>query len=365
MPSLSKAAEAPVVILGAGATKACGGALTDEILPAAFKTLGAETDSLSVLDEFLTEKFYLPPVSNRRDQDYPSLPVLLSLVDTAIDRKHAFGRRWPPDRVRQVRASTEYAIFTVLKNTLKALPSGSNHHERLLRFLPKSQKPTVISLNYDIIIDNTYARLGTERNRTSGVLHMPDYGTEVAPSRGRQSRSYGNLLKIHGSLHWLYCPSCSRLRVNIARTRAYFIKGIWNREQPCESCGSFLQPVMITPTHLKDYRNPHIARVWYEAERALRSADRVIIIGYSLPHDDIEVAYLLKRSLDRLPKKRLTVVEYDEKQSARTENDTWRRYRILFGKDFEWRTEGFKGWIDMCESKRRNPFRSRLDRVGF
>jgi hypothetical protein len=49
---------------------------------------------------------------------------------------------------------------------------------------------------------------------------------------------------------------------------------------------------LITPTHRKDYRNPHLARVWYEAERILQRANRVIFVSYSLPGDDVEVDLL-------------------------------------------------------------------------
>ena len=49
----------PVIILGAGATKECGGPLTNEILPKAFSILGIEEDSLRVLGDFLKDQFYV------------------------------------------------------------------------------------------------------------------------------------------------------------------------------------------------------------------------------------------------------------------------------------------------------------------
>jgi hypothetical protein len=96
---------------------------------------------------------------------------------------------------------------------------------------------------------------------------------------------------------------------------------------------------------LKDYRNPHISRVWYEAERALREASHVIFIGYSLPDDDVNVIYLLKRGLIRDDLK-VTVVEYDEKKQPKTDNYVWLRYRSLFGDDIEWFNEGFDKYVE-------------------
>ena len=71
----------------------------------------------------------------------------------------------------------------------------------------------------------------------------------------------------------------------------------------------------------------------------MKDCSRAVIIGYSLPTDDVEVAMLFKRGLDHLDKKDITVVEYvqgDEEKSVgeRTlleEHPTGRRFRSLFG----------------------------------
>jgi len=57
----------------------------------------------------------------------------------------------------------------------------------------------------------------------------------------------------------------------------------------CATCSTELRRLLIAPTHLKDYRNPHLSVVWYEAQRMLRQAAKVVFIGYSLPNDDVEV----------------------------------------------------------------------------
>jgi hypothetical protein len=88
---------------------------------------------------------------------------------------------------------------------------------------------------------------------------------------------------------------------------------------------------MITPTRIKDYRNPHISNIWYGAERLLRRADRAIIIGYSLPEDDVDVIYLLKRGLKNTPASQITVVEYDPQNRPLQEHLVGQRYRSVFG----------------------------------
>jgi hypothetical protein len=110
---------------------------------------------------------------------------------------------------------------------------------------------------------------------------------------------------------------------------------------------------LITPTYRKDYRNPHVARIWYEAERALQRANRVIFVGYSLPDDDVEVIHLLKRGLGTLspqplPAEQITVVEKDDQHRPLQLHPVGQRYRALFGDGIDFRTEGFGSWLQAC-----------------
>jgi len=172
----------------------------------------------------------------------------------------------------------------------------------------------------------------------------------------RESSHFGTLLKLHGSINWLYCKTCHRLELGLSDSKRYL--KVMNRVagpsiqqalltdgSPCPTCQSKLRPLLVAPTHLKDYRNPHLAQVWYEAERVLRDATRAIFIGYSLPEDDVEVIYLLKRSLAHLPPAKITVVEYDPAMPVATAHPVGRRYRTLFGDGIDWHPEGLDMWL--------------------
>src|SRR5687768_3694868 len=146
VPPPVQAVEKTVVVFGAGATKACGGPMTNEILWLAYDPatrLKMEQDGYSdvirregyadLLDEFLVENFNVPrDPTQRKQESYPGLPLLLSLIDTAIDRKEPLGPRWVPERVDpndpsgrrsliDLRQSLEYIIFALLDYTLKSL----------------------------------------------------------------------------------------------------------------------------------------------------------------------------------------------------------------------------------------------------
>lgn len=364
----------PIVIFGAGATKACGGPLTNEILPNAFDAIDEieREGFLNLLNDFLAQNFHVPPLPEQQQSDYPALPLLLSLIDTAIDRKHSFGPKWDLDRLVKVRDALEYAIFAILEYQL-GQTGARNHYLRLLRMLyadPNSE-PKVISLNYDIIVDNTMMRLNEE---VCEERLFPSYACDIRTRFYQaQAQHRGRLLKLHGSLNWLYCPGCHRLDLGVSRSgrsTAKVLEMLYEESalesrygchgSPCRDCGAFVRPVLITPTHLKDYRNPHVAQVWYHAERTLREADRVIIVGYSLPEDDVDVIYLLKRGLANVPTKDITVVEYDPERRDIKNHPVGVRYRSLFGDDLDWRTEGFGEWLDGHERGGLSPLAARL-----
>jgi len=339
-----------VVVFGAGATKACGGPLTNEILPdaLALKRQLERGRYIALVERFLTENFNLPRAATRRAEHFPPLPLVLSLVDTALDRGDALGSAWPSDRLRTVRDGLEYLVFALLEHRLKTI---GPHYRLFLEglYARRPENVTIISLNYDIIADNTLARLG-ERQQA-----LPDYRCDIATPAYRQAPRFGCLLKVHGSLNWLYCPNCHRLDLGVAPSgRTVKVRGqLYNldseygrRGSPCSECETLLRPVLITPTHLKDYRNPHIARVWYEAARALREAKRAIFIGYSMPEDDVEVIYLFKRGLAHLDAEQITVVEYAGDQKVRLDaHPVGLRYRALFGNGIDWHSTGFEAWI--------------------
>lgn len=349
-------ADQTVLIFGAGATKACGGPLTAEILPQAFEpaTRGEIEREyfVDLLDRFLVEHFHVPPaVADRTEVDYPALPLLISLIDKAVDNRQPMGPAWSVDTLVNVRRALQYVIFALLEYRLRGL--AHNHYADLFAALGHRGGTglTAISLNYDVIADNAMVAVADK---------LPDYACPIDTERYRRLPHHGQLLKIHGSLNWSYCPGCNRLDLGVAASgQTYKMLAELYMEDPlearyschgfaCRSCGTFVEPILITPTQLKDYRNPHVRRVWDAAEDALRRADRAIFVGYSLPDDDLDVVYLLKRGLGALAQRapgRITVVEYAPGGAALSQHPVGRRYRSLFGSGIDWRPDGFAAFV--------------------
>jgi hypothetical protein len=358
----------PIFVFGAGATKACGGPLTAEILPAAFSSPVREAlvrkDLAEYVNDCLIQHFHVPTaLEERRGEVYPPLPMLLSLLDLAIDQDRPLvfgdgtGRRlehWDRERLAAARSAVEYLIFAVLNEHLRTVTR--NWYEDLFARLGDYPKPRVISLNYDILLDNVLFQIAADRGGPDARLgYACDIRTEAYR---RRRKEYGRLFKLHGSLNWLYCACCRRLDLGMSESgrtckvlnelydHQSLDKYYTGRAAVCPECQTPLRAVMITPTRAKDYRNPHIQAIWYQAERSLRKSDHVVFIGYSLPDDDIEVIDLLRRGLGHLSGDAVTVVEYDPEQRALADHPVGRRYRSLFGGSIDWQTVGFGRWVE-------------------
>src|SRR5215469_126755 len=156
--------EKPVFIFGAGASKACGGPLTDEILYNAFcnddlrATLERPKD-VDIVRDCLQEHFHAPKQCGT-PSDYPSLTLLLSLLDLSIERNRPLPRKKPDFpkglgrlELTRARAAIEYIIFAVLDYHLR-MPIGSAYRNLLASpLIDPEVGPQAISLNYDIILD--------------------------------------------------------------------------------------------------------------------------------------------------------------------------------------------------------------------
>jgi hypothetical protein len=117
------------------------------------------------------------------------------------------------------------------------------------------------------------------------------------------------LLKLHGSLNWLWCPTCSRLFVSPAENiglRGTARGGLTPcRRIYCPECrpsdmttdtAPLLREVLVTPTMIKRLDMVHLKMIWYNALVEISQARRVVFVGYSAPPADYEVRYMLAKA---------------------------------------------------------------------
>jgi NAD-dependent SIR2 family protein deacetylase len=149
-----------------------------------------------------------------------------------------------------------------------------------------SVNPAVLTFNYDMGVDYAFFRKG-----------IPvDYGLEEEEGRRRVP-----LLKLHGSLNWAACKKCQKVIAwdlhdyfktrswdELERgTRALLKIGRELAESP-EHCSGGMDPdpVLVPPIWNKTAYHHSISSVWKRAAKVLSQAERIFVIGYSMPESD-------------------------------------------------------------------------------
>jgi len=171
-------------------------------------------------------------------------------------------------------------------------------HRLALRYPIEKEAYTIISFNYDLLLERAFTDLGIGVDYGSGIS-TPEYFS------GRGGLSSIKLLKLHGSINWhakedgeiQALPLINRNKglgiqclltddmINISRK-------IDKRNYPA----SFSSWEFVPPTWKKNPEGP-IGSVWREALKAIRDANEIVFIGYSMPQTDTYIQHLLAAGL--------------------------------------------------------------------
>jgi hypothetical protein len=346
---------ATVYVFGAGASKAVAPSapLNNDLLSKALELVEQPVAArMEPVREFIAG-FY----PTHADQ-LPPLEDVLSQLDLAINEGRPLSSRYTVAKLRDLRESVIYGLAEVLRINLEGShPSETDASNLLGSFLGKLHRDdTLVSLNYDIILDNRLLELG---------LGSVNYGVNVrnTANLGGQDWSwipYGNfgsqapLYKPHGSLNWLYCPLCRKLDVTAGIKGARYI--FIDERLCCQECQGRFEALIITPTMFKTYNNVLLTEIWRQVEDRLSRANEIVFVGYSLPDADVQLRCVFARALflnrnrtnSTSSKPVLRVLEWDktppETYYAGKANDTHVRYQRLFG-DVDFDPTGFVAYM--------------------
>jgi hypothetical protein len=288
--------ERTVFILGAGFSRAISNVmpLTDELGLAALGMLRDRLPPHLAVQEFprgLNFEAWLSELAS--DQPY------LSDADNALNQA-AF-------------LLFSEAIAEILGDRVAEVLEGE-YPEWLLRLVSAMhhEQATAITFNYDPLIE---CMVGTP----TGILGDPDQYGEVWNGVSWTELSGGlppwapgdahlqstqvetlRLLKLHGSLNWYWRPG-DQSGVSVARRSlpGYFgaPKSYRDEQRRREVPGR--SPFVVPPASSKSqyYSNPIAKEMWSQAAQRLRSADQVVILGYSLPSTDVTFSNMLRESI--------------------------------------------------------------------
>ncbi|KHT24561.1 hypothetical protein [Pectobacterium brasiliense] len=343
-----------VYVLGAGFSVEAGAPTQKNLVSETFR-LNNQSDTIFDKDKFGIFKDFIIEQLNISEDDLAS--VELEDIFTPLDRCISENAQYRGVEVKKL-SDVRESIFYVVGRTIQILLRDSIGKQEYIdvfssKIIERSKKRergefhsydpvSVISTNWDILLDNSVYRYIQDHNYTAVVdyccyissLEEEDPtvkpGLEILGGGGFNVK----ILKIHGSLNWLQCPRCMRLYVGFSKEAAMYN---FEKQYSCRHCDKnfpeeksnhALYSNLIMPTFIKDFTNPQYKIIWQNAGIEISEAEKLVFIGYSLPSADFEMRQLLSRMTRK--NVQIEVVDFCKNENEiKTKKEHWVKF---FGK---------------------------------
>jgi hypothetical protein len=284
---------------------------------------------------------------------WPNLEDVFTNIDMAANTGHHLGPAHAPSNLRTTRRVLLARMMCMLQERLNnaATKKGKEWSQlnNLFRKLDIDES-AFISMNWDTVIEQKLSQTRSLTNidyRCGAIAGaFPGKSCIVTKRTLPAKPEKMPLVKMHGSVNWLYCDSCRQLywfrpedalsvaMQLISRNEAEDI-GLGDTSKCGKWCCSTCTTVPLTTriatfSFLKALDFPMFEKSWLSAEQLLRQAEKWIFIGYSLPAADFEFKHLLKRvQLSRTAPPKFVVITGGSPQAA---TSTYRNYQGFFGR---------------------------------
>ena len=334
-----------VLFTGAGASSAIGYPLTIQMMPMVraqlkagtlFRGLGSNAQANAdrrTLSSYLRRLY--PGFARTSDEELPLITEVFSLVEYSLANGEALtiGGSEP---LRRLRDLLKQAITDLILDEYEAPWNLSDPAERgqrrvlrkLTRWLAAHGGDIgYVSTNYDVGVESEiYRQLGVRKLTASIDLGFEWRNVFTGETHVRVvDRTAVRVYKLHGSVDQLRCSSCGHVYFNPEGTMAHqAFRRTLTESNTCHCRHHVRHDLHIIPPSLvRDIRDANLLNVWKSALEWMRTADRWVIVGYSLPAEDLAIRSLLMRAYSTAQKPpRITVVQ--DGAAARS------RYSLIF-----------------------------------
>lgn len=216
---------------------------------------------------------------------------------------------WKSELQKSVNKALYIDITQKIVEYLKSQPAENALEQTNLKEYLSANKPKIITLNYDLILENMlYGTFGDYRNLYQ--VPITDLNNRYGwAAYENLSYSETEILKLHGSINWLY----SGLN---ASDPIYMEAQSYNINRDDLQAG--LIPYIIPPVLDKNsfYNNNILKHIWLKAHNYLKQAREIYIIGFSFPMTDLSVKFLFQSALFyRYDKPKIYVVNVKKEPS--------------------------------------------------
>jgi hypothetical protein len=207
------------------------------------------------------------------------------------------------------RSISFYQAAAIFSGQLEAHGLPKNYGE-LVVLLSLTPKSSVITLNYDTFLDGTFVsaskvpRVPKSEQWQSWLALLDSVLGGVAPNVASDK---GVFVKLHGSLYLYNCleSECAKYRQPFESGRKW-LEGRHSHELSrhvtCPACGELATSLILPPGRNKSPAESRFLEATNAvAEAALSRADAWVILGYSCPEYDVDMADLFARAASRSP----------------------------------------------------------------
>ncbi len=290
------------IFLGAGASSAEGAPLQSNLFKDYFKlvkqrNIRRSPEHEKELASFFQLMFDIDVNNGNLDNAiFPTFEEALGVLDLADLKNEAFKDFTNinfDSNSGKIKFLRVYLVFLMADIINHSLRRGRNIHRKLIKKLDSIDqiKNTIfITTNYDILCDNALLDLFPDKKVDYGV----DFVNYKEGSFVRPDLDSIKFFKLHGSLNWLYCPTCNNLRITPYEKGVYTLM-VNPASSYCQKCESVYSPIIVPPTFYKDLSKVFLNEVWNKAENELLDVEHLNFCGYSFPDADIHIKYLIKR----------------------------------------------------------------------
>ena len=209
-----------VYIVGAGFSKHAGLPLQKDFTEALI--LPREERShpsrplIKHLDRFINKAFDHNKIAKARF--WPNLEDIFTNIDLAANTGHHLGPHHSPSNLRMTRRVLLARMMLMLDECYTAPESRRTTEwknlEDFLRAIDLSNS-AFISLNWDTVIERRLAELRHVDKFIYGcgakAAQFADHGDLISRRDLRDDATAVSVIKIHGSVNWLYCDNCRQL----------------------------------------------------------------------------------------------------------------------------------------------------------
>lgn len=282
-----------VVLLGAGATRGANFGYPQVCQPPLNRDFFTQLQRITEKDTVLVRQVVADIVElfgsnfTLTLEDY--FTQLEFLLSTASGPGRSSGQLDLGNALRDKRNRLMAALAAVLEaSTNPAIFGRTARGCQYHRLIAKQLAPgdTVISFNYDCVIDDALRREGSGQWSARWGYGFPrgfavdnwDYWTP-SPDTVASSNDTIRLLKLHGSVHFQIQSNAVRLKERLHRQRGTPRFDI------------------IPPQWNKSLNTPVFGHLWTQAFRAIQQSDRIAVIGFSFTPTDLHVESLVRLAL--------------------------------------------------------------------